>query len=73
MSWATTESRMKIEIGKRYVTRDGDKTGPIERVKRPIAGQSMGAMCNGIFRNWTPKGEWANGLESGLDLIAEID
>ena len=61
---------MKIEAGKRYVTRDGRTTGPLRVDPDPIAGQIWIAELDGMERNWSPDGSWGpSSLQLGLDLV----
>lgn len=62
-----------LEVGKRYVTRDGELTTPMRLDPKPIAGQSFTAEVGGVLRNWTPAGEWAPGYRMGLDLVVDFD
>lgn len=63
---------MKLKVGKRYVTRDGDVTTPLQVIPKGerIAGQCWTAMVRNFPREWSPDGTWGpSNMELGLDLV----
>ena len=65
---------MKLEVGKRYVARNGDVTEPLrlkggDELDHPYAGKVGDA-----FASWTEDGAWFYDMknEEELDLVAEF-
>jgi hypothetical protein len=63
---------MKLELGKRYRTRDGQETSPLEKSNNLF--YPFIAQINAIIHYWTEKGSWSR-FESYhlLDLVEEIE
>jgi hypothetical protein len=61
---------MKLEVGKRYVTRGGAITAPLVENKSSIKIR-FPFMCPGTRLTWTPDGEFFEGGDDPQDLVAE--
>lgn len=64
---------MKLELGKRYRTRNGRETSPLKNNDSPL--YHFKASLDGGLTNhyWTKKGAWlGEGGEFNLDLVEEI-
>jgi hypothetical protein len=62
---------MKLEAGKRYVTRDGQITGPLKFRHHPFP--FSGELPNGQTMEWTEEGRYFSSTHlSPRDIIAEV-
>lgn len=64
---------IKLQEGKRYVTRNGEVTGPLERNHHKVSRyQFMEKLESNDYRNWTDAGHfWNNKIDHDLDIISE--
>jgi hypothetical protein len=62
---------MKIEAGKRYVTRAGEVVGPMVREVVPSGTQYVWGAEDASFLSWTDTGREFGGLDSPDDLVSE--
>jgi hypothetical protein len=63
---------MKLEAGKRYVTRDGQITGELELSPQPQPFLFSG-YCHGVKMEWTEEGYFfSSAHQSPHDIIAEV-
>lgn len=62
---------MKLEVGKRYVLRNGEVTEPLEETSDPVHKFAARAK-NIVKRTWTESGHWLDGsTDKDLDIVAE--
>ena len=59
---------LKLEVGKRYVTRDGRVTAPLDR-----DGFETYPFTDGDFCTWTEHGTVFHSKKDRDDLVAEVD
>lgn len=73
---------IELEVGKRYVTRDGSEyTAPLEQLTNGFLGSfvyiattyKIGTEASIATRTWTYGGSWTSNGENELDLIAEYN
>jgi len=60
---------MKLEPGKRYVTREGEVTGPL--YKNDSEGWPFVGRVDGFNLSWRESGRYIRGRESAQDLVSE--
>lgn len=61
--------KLKLEAGKRYVTRRGEVTGVMHYDS--AADQPFTAVFDGEWHSWSKNGCFMNDDESGMDLVSE--
>lgn len=57
---------MELEEGRVYLMRNGNSTGPLERVSHSAYPWQDG------FLSWTAYGRWLASAPGGLDIVAEV-